>query len=214
MGETVRRIDRRQSRASGPATCSSPTIRIAAARTCPTSPSSRRCTTRTDRIAVLHRQPRASCRDRRHRARLDAAVLEEPGRRRRADPQFQAGRRRHGRAATSCARCCSPAAIRRAPSRTTWPTSRPRSPPISTAPATCCGWSSATRSPVVEAYMRHIQAAAERKVRLALARLPAGPLSVRRSPRRRHADRRDDHDRRRLGHDRLHRHRPGAARAI
>ena len=55
--------------------------------------------------AVLHRQPRPSRRDRRHHARLDAAVLEESGRRRRADSQFQAGRRGAARGSTSCARC-------------------------------------------------------------------------------------------------------------
>ena len=84
---------RRQSRACSRAMCSSRTIRIAAARTCRTSRWSRRCLPIDgpgDSAALLHRQPGTSRRDRRHHARLDAAVLQEPGRRRRADSQFQA----------------------------------------------------------------------------------------------------------------------------
>ena len=57
------------------------------------------------RAALLHRQPGPPRRDRRHHARLDAAVLEESGRRRRADPQLQAGRRAAVRDSTSCASC-------------------------------------------------------------------------------------------------------------
>ncbi len=120
-----------------------------------------------------------------------------------------AGQSRLGRAARAAARR---ARIPRAASRTTWPTSPPRWPPTTAARAIWRGWSSATRSPVVEAYMRHIQAAAERKMRAGAWRgCPTAGVTVRRSPGRRHADRRGDHDRRRRGHDRLHRHRPGRA---
>ena len=48
----------------------------------------------------------------------------------------------------------------------------------------------------------------------ALAKLADGTLSVHRSTRRRHADRRDDHDPGRFGHGRLYGHRAGAAPAI
>ena len=59
-------------------------------------------------------------------------------------------------------------------STTTWPTSRPRSPPTTKGRAICGGWSSGTRCRSSQAYMRHIQDAAERKMRPALARLPDG----------------------------------------
>ena len=67
--------------------------------------------------------------------------------------------------------------------------------------------------PVVEAYMGHIQRAAERKMRAALARLPDGACTLRRPSGRRLADRRG----RRPSTasrpiDRLHRHRAGRRR--
>ena len=96
-------------------------------------------------LAVLHRQPRPSCRDRRHRARLDAAVLAQSGRRRGADSQLQlfaAGQPRWDELREAVAR--GPLS-QRATSRRTWPTSRPRWPPIAAARRDC--W------PLVERYV-------------------------------------------------------------
>ena len=84
------------------------------------------------------------------------------------------------------------ARIPAATSPTTWPTSRPKWPPIAAVPATWTRWSSATRWPVVSAYMGHIQRAAAEKVSRALGRLrsPARAASstiwttARRSPSR------------------------------
>ena len=134
------------------------------------------------------------------RARLDAAVLEEPGRRRRADSQLQAGRRRHVRGSTNSQRCSAsgpyPVAQRRP---TTWPTSPRRWPPTSKGPAICCGSSSATRGrssrPTCGTFATPPSGRCGRRWRA----LPDGRLRVHRSSRRRHADHGRDHDRRRLG---------------
>ena len=113
-----------------------------------------------------------------------------PGRRRRADPQFQTGRRRAGRAWTSCGSCCC-----------SGPYPDAQCPRQSGRRRRAGRRQSAGRRdllrlveryslPVVAGYMGHIQDAAEQKMRPALARLPGGTRSFRRSSGRRLADRR------------------------
>ena len=106
---------------------------------------------------------------------------QNPGRRRGADPQLQAGRSPAARARTSCAQLLLvgplPDPHRRA---TTWPTSRPRSPPTTAACGSCRSWSSGYSLPVVQAYMRHIQQAAAEQD--AAARWRAFPTAPTRSP--------------------------------
>ena len=70
------------------------------------------------------------------------------------------------------------AAIRRATSRRTWPTSRRRWPRIGKARMIWRRWSSDTRGRSSQQYMDLVQDAAEQKVRLALARLPVGSARV------------------------------------
>ena len=77
MSESDQDRDRAQRRARcSRATCTCSTTRTTAARTCPTSPWSRRCsTTAGEHDPVLRRLARPPCRHRRHHAGLDAAVL-------------------------------------------------------------------------------------------------------------------------------------------
>ena len=67
-------------------------------------------------------------------------------------------------------RLSTPVAI----SETIWPTSQPKTPPTGRGLAIWQHLLPSTACPVVEAYMRHIQAAAARKMQLALARFPDG----------------------------------------
>ena len=102
---------------------------------------------------------------------------QQPGRRRRADPQFQAGRRGRGRGGTSCAQL-----LLAGP----YPT-RDVEANLADVAAQVAANQRGARDlarlveryslPVVEAYMRHIQAAAEQKMRAALARLRRRRLS-------------------------------------
>ncbi len=109
MGETVKRILADNPQICSPATCSSPTIPIAAARTCPTSRWSRRCTT-SGRASCCSSPPAGPIMRRSAASpRLDAAVLAQPGRRRRVDSQLQARRRRAVADGRVAMRCCCPA---------------------------------------------------------------------------------------------------------
>ena len=206
---------RRQSRACGRATCSSPTTlsrRLASARRDRRHAGARR---RRGRLLFFTAS-------RAHHAEIGGIVpgsmppfsqnLAEEGVLIRNFKLVDAGTAALGRACDAAAwPALSDARRRRQPGRHRGP-GRRQSP---AARATWRGWSSATRSPVVEAYMRHIQAAAEQKMRQALARLRRRQLSVssiisttaRRSPSRSRSHGESSHDR-------LHRHRPGAAPAI
>ena len=149
-------------------------------------------------VAVLHGQPGPSRRDGRHHARLDAAVLAQSGRRRGADPQFQADRRRR-------------VALGRVATVAVWPDRIPTRA-IDDNLADIAAQVAANHQrrgdlarlveryslAVVQAYMRHIQAAAEQKMRQALGAAPRRPLPFIDHLDDGSPDRRHDHDRRRL----------------
>ena len=110
------RVDQDRDARATPAACSRATstcstTRTTAARTCPTSPWSRRCSIDGGaRHPVLRRLARPPRRRRRRHARLDAAVLDAHRGGGRADRQRQAGRARapaRGRDASRCSRAAS-----------------------------------------------------------------------------------------------------------
>ena len=181
MGETVRAFWPTIP-TTARATYLSPTIRIVAARTCRTSPSSRRCIDAAGRQLLFFTASRAH-----HaeiggiRAGLDAPVFAEPGRRRRADSQFQTSRCRavatrrvwaiaHSGALSHAQGGRQPGRCHGTSGRQSAGSARPARDSSS---GTRCRW--------CEAYMRHIQDAAERKMRPALARAARRPAPIHRS---------------------------------
>ena len=125
----------------------------------------------TGQLSFLYGQPGPSCRNRRNRARLDAARSAESGRGRGRDSQFPFIHRRPSRIGTSWESCSPPVRFPAATSPRIWPTSRPKWPPIGAVSATWTNWSSAIPGPWSSAYMEHIQHAAAEKVSRALTPL-------------------------------------------